>query len=115
MITRRLIKMWLVLTVVLFVGASALFALLGTPSSIYGGAPILGWLDPVIAGAIFAITTSPLVFAFRIFKSKGHTGPVFDETKCPACDYDLTGLESDRCPECGRAVDRAPTGMDQSH
>lgn len=26
---------------------------------------------------------------------------------CPACGYDLRGIESDRCPECGTAIDRA--------
>ncbi len=26
---------------------------------------------------------------------------------CPQCDYNLTGLTEDRCPECGRPFDRA--------
>ena len=26
---------------------------------------------------------------------------------CPACGYDLRGLTSDRCPECGLTIDRA--------
>jgi hypothetical protein len=25
--------------------------------------------------------------------------------RCPACDYDLTGLSTRRCPECGRIFD----------
>jgi hypothetical protein len=25
--------------------------------------------------------------------------------RCPACDYDLTGLSARRCPECGRRFD----------
>src|SRR5256885_10861457 len=26
---------------------------------------------------------------------------------CPACGYDLRAIQSDRCPECGLAIDRA--------
>ena len=26
---------------------------------------------------------------------------------CPACGYDLRGIDSDRCPECGLPIDRA--------
>ena len=26
---------------------------------------------------------------------------------CPACGYDLRGIDSDRCPECGLEIDRA--------
>jgi hypothetical protein len=25
--------------------------------------------------------------------------------RCPACDYDLTGLHEHRCPECGAGFD----------
>ena len=34
------------------------------------------------------------------------TTPAPDDLLCPGCDYDLRGIESDRCPECGLAVDR---------
>ncbi len=27
------------------------------------------------------------------------------QSKCPDCNYDLTGLETDHCPECGRPID----------
>src|SRR5688572_21051733 len=26
---------------------------------------------------------------------------------CPTCGYNLRGIESDRCPECGREIDRS--------
>src|SRR5439155_13935145 len=26
---------------------------------------------------------------------------------CPECGYDLRGIESPRCPECGQSIDRA--------
>ncbi len=29
------------------------------------------------------------------------------ELRCPACDYDLRAMSSDRCPECGLLIDRA--------
>lgn len=29
------------------------------------------------------------------------------ELHCPACDYNLTGLRENRCPECGRPFDPA--------
>lgn len=37
--------------------------------------------------------------------SAGATAP--HELFCPGCGYDLRGIESDRCPECGLAIDRA--------
>lgn len=35
------------------------------------------------------------------------------ELLCPACDYLLRGLQSDRCPECGTIFDRATLGVSQ--
>src|ERR1700722_11740517 len=40
------------------------------------------------------------------------TSPSDDPTNgrfCPACGYNLRGINSDRCPECGHAVD--PTSL----
>jgi hypothetical protein len=34
-------------------------------------------------------------------------GSLPDDVYCPECDYNLRGLTSDRCPECGCAVDFA--------
>lgn len=36
--------------------------------------------------------------------------PQLDFPQCPACDYSLQGVKSDRCPECGRQID----GVEQS-
>lgn len=33
---------------------------------------------------------------------------------CPKCDYDLTGLAEQRCPECGNAFDRLALEREQS-
>ena len=33
------------------------------------------------------------------------------ELFCPACGYSLRGIESDRCPECGFAVDRSAAAV----
>ena len=32
--------------------------------------------------------------------------PVGEELFCPGCGYDLRGLASERCPECGLTIDR---------
>lgn len=34
---------------------------------------------------------------------------VGDEPRCRKCKYDLTGLDSDRCPECGHAITQKTT------
>ena len=33
------------------------------------------------------------------------------ELFCPSCGYDLRGIDSDRCPECGLTIDRAAAGI----
>lgn len=33
--------------------------------------------------------------------------PADSGLRCPVCEYNLTGLTEDRCPECGEAFDRA--------
>ena len=104
MISPRLFKTWATLLIGVFIVSSILFALLGAPLVITGGKPILGRLDPVVAGATLAIASSPLAFAICAIMPGTKVGRAFDETKCPDCDYDLTGLDSDRCPECGRAL-----------
>ena len=30
---------------------------------------------------------------------------------CPACGYELRGIDSDRCPECGLSIDRTAAGQ----
>ena len=105
MISPRLFKTWAILLTAVFIVASTLFAFLGTPIAITGGVPLAGWLDPVIAGATLAIATSPLAFVLCAISPGAKVGQSFDESKCPGCDYDLTGLDSDRCPECGTPID----------
>jgi hypothetical protein len=107
MIPPRLLKVWLTLLLTVFLVSSTLFAFLGTPISIVGAGSSAGWLDPVIAGALLALGTSPLAFVLSALKSGAEIGARFDETRCPDCEYDLTGLDPDRCPECGRAIDRS--------
>jgi hypothetical protein len=36
----------------------------------------------------------------------GHESEPEPELFCPHCDYSLTGLQLERCPECGRGFDR---------
>ncbi len=107
MISPRLFKTWAILLTGVFIVASTLFAFLGTPSAITGGVPLAGWLDPVIAGATLAIATSPLAFVLCAIAPGAEVGSQFDESRCPTCDYDLTGLDPDRCPECGSPIDPA--------
>src|SRR5947207_4137464 len=33
--------------------------------------------------------------------------------RCPACDYDLRAMSSDRCPECGLLIDRVSLAVAQ--
>jgi hypothetical protein len=37
--------------------------------------------------------------------------PLAESLICPACGYDLRGIASERCPECGAAVDRTSLGV----
>lgn len=107
MIPPRLLKTWAIVLALAFIVATTLFAFLGIPSGINGGRPVLGWLDPVVAGAMVALSLTPLAFVLSALKSGVEIGARFDDTKCPDCDYDLTGLDPDRCPECGRVLDRS--------
>jgi hypothetical protein len=38
----------------------------------------------------------------------GDAGATTPRRLCPACDYDLRGISSARCPECGLAIDGGP-------
>ncbi len=69
---------------------------------------------PAITGAVFlfALTLGVILINIAIFagmfllarKSMART-PLGRVTHCPACGYDLAGIESAKCPECG---DRLP-------
>ncbi len=39
------------------------------------------------------------------------SAPADLELFCPACGYSLRGIESDRCPECGFAIDRSAAAV----
>jgi hypothetical protein len=39
------------------------------------------------------------------------TSPTADDIACPSCGYDLRGITSDHCPECGVIVDRQATSL----
>jgi len=103
MISPRILKTWGVLVAAVFVVATTLFSILGTPRLLTGGQPVFGWVDPVVAGAAAAIASAPLTFVICAVMPGSNIGRRFDESKCPRCDYDLTGVDTDRCPECGSA------------
>ena len=44
-------------------------------------------------------------------ESPGPTAPPDLELFCPSCGYSLRGITSDRCPECGFAVDRSAAAV----
>ncbi|MCB9838416.1 MAG: hypothetical protein H6813_03675 [Phycisphaeraceae bacterium] len=104
---KRLLRNWALALGIVFCFASTLFALLGTPYFINNGAPVLGWLDPIIGGAMVALLVTPLMFVLSAIKTQTTVGARFDDSRCPHCDYDLTGLASDRCPECGSPLEAA--------
>lgn len=55
----------------------------------------------VVTGLMLGLVGSVLPFGLGIYliqSSRGRAGP---EPLCGNCDYNLTGLESNRCPECG--------------
>jgi hypothetical protein len=39
----------------------------------------------------------------------GVTSLIGEQRICPACGYDLRGIDSEHCPECGLSIDRSPT------
>lgn len=97
----RLLRVWLILLCVVFVGSTALYTLLGTPISVTGGKQSMGWFDALAGGIITALGVSPLSFVIAALKSGEEIGSRFDDAACPVCGYDLTGLDEPRCPECG--------------
>lgn len=50
--------------------------------------------------AVFALVSSVLQIAAGVVLARMPTMPPA-EPLCPRCGYNLTGLEEDRCPECG--------------
>ena len=59
----------------------------------------------------------PAVRSAAVFSSFGQPYVVTERAICAACGYDLRGIDSDRCPECGKTIDRtseppnSPSGL----
>ena len=85
--TRR--RLWISLW---FVGFIGLFAVLGFPFG-YINLPVLGVIS---IGCFFG--------AFWINNRLVAMGITRPSCFCPHCNYDLHGINSDKCPECGTAV-----------
>lgn len=70
-----------------------------------GNELIMLWiiLAPVTAGGALALVVTSLVLFVRSVRAKEPPEPEAG-TLCPACQYDLTGNVSGRCPECGQEV-----------
>ena len=85
--TRR--RLWISLW---FVGSLWMFAVLGYPFG-YINLPVLGVISVVCFFAAFWINNRLV--------AKGSTLPI---DRCPHCNYDLRGITSDKCPECGTAI-----------
>ena len=60
------------------------------------------WLLWLACGGLFAAAW-PIMRAFRHGAFVHHVGP---GVHCRNCDYELTGIDSDRCPECGNDLTR---------
>jgi hypothetical protein len=61
----------------------------------------LDWPLLLALGAMAVLNTVLLVFSrVRLFERRGEEGP----PHCVHCDYCLTGITSERCPECGAAL-----------
>ena len=85
--TRR--RLWLLLW---FVGFLWLFAVLGYPS---------GFINLRILGVISFVCFSAAFWLNSRLVAMGSTRPI---DHCPRCHYDLRGINSDKCPECGTAI-----------
>ena len=69
-----------------------------------GTLPIASWLE---SSAIAGHDSFDRGFMPDIESQPGSTAELY----CPACGYDLRGIESPRCPECGDAIDRSSLGL----
>ncbi len=73
--------------------------------NILNGLIVIGSLVLLLIGAL--LLGAPLVIAVSGAAYGLVIAPYFS-ARCLACGYDLTGLVSDRCPECGTPVGEEP-------
>jgi len=87
-VTARLVRLYALSSLSYFLGALA--GCLMPIDALRGFSPHL-----VLAGPGHALLISAVIYQIRKRPRKGY---------CAACDYDLTGNVSGRCPECGTPI-----------
>jgi len=97
---------WLVMTLGLLTGAFiSLYRWFDAAGNFTGAPPLTQILLYPGLGALLitALLSLPVLGLITSLTWRARRGPA---GKCPECEYDLTGLRSDRCPECGADLPR---------
>ncbi len=74
------------------------------------GAVSIYWLAPLMVCAAPVILLPLGVFLFASSRRTETGGP-----RCGACGYNLTGSQSNRCPECGKLFIEAGVNLTATH